>query len=510
MSARLFGAGALLLALAGVPVSAAELYSGNGLEVRWDNTLRYGLAVRLSPRDPTILANPNGDDGDRDFAPGIVSNRIDLTSQLDLAEGDLGVHASAAAWYDHAYQGRTDNNSQATYNANQGSSTRFSSAVRNLYGQYAELNDAFLYDTVSVGDIPLSIRAGRQTVTWGESLFFDPNSIASAQAPADYTRLTTGQSSYANNIYLPVTQLFLAAQISPTISLTVYDQLEARASRETGDGGYLSYLDFIGPGAGKLFLSGGRYLSLTSEGKVSAAGQFGVGLHAEVGNADLAVYALKYNAKEPVLNVTFGPSPQNPQLAGSYGLFYAKGITLYGASASAALGDGTIAGEISLRQRAPLLVFGKNSGGDIVAQGYVDSDLLHIQASTRQPLGRSSLWEEADVSAEIAADDVTSTETTPSIDRFGLRARLLFEPHYFQVLPNLDLTLPITLGYNLTGDGFSYYEQIGGSGDFQLGVSALYQSAWKASLTFTGFIGAASRQPLADRNFIALTMERSF
>src|SRR6185437_2269506 len=257
--------------------------------------------------------------------------------------------------------------------------------------------------------------------------------------------------------------------------------------------------------AGKLFLSGGRYLSLNSEGSVSAAGQFGAALHVQVRDADLAFYALKYNAKEPVLNVAFAPSPQNPQAAGTYGLFYAKDITLYGASASAALDDGTVAGEISLRQKAPLLVFGKNSGGDIVAQGYADGDLLHIQASTRQPLGRSALWEAADLSAEIAADDVTGTETATPIDRFGLRTRLLFEPHYFQVLPNLDVTLPITLGYNLTGDGFSYYEQIEGTGDFQLGVSALYQSAWKGSLTFTGFIGSPLRQPLADRDFLALT-----
>ena len=86
----------------------------------------------------------------------------------------------------------------------------------------------------------------------------------------------------------------------------------------------------------------------------------------------------------------------------------------------------------------------------------------------------------------------------------------MFEPHYFQVLPNLDLSLPIGLGYNLTGRSFSYYAQNGGTGDFEVGVSALYQSVWKASLTMTGFIGAPDRQPLADRDIIAFSVERTF
>jgi len=499
----------LAIALAPGRAGGAELYSDNGLELRWDNSLRYSLAARIEAPSAAILANPNSDDGDRDFAAGVISSRFDLLSQLDVGEGDLGFHASAAAWYDTAYQRHTDNMSQATYNA-EVPVGRFAPAVRTIYGQYAELSDAFLYDTVSLDDVPVSIRAGRQTLLWGESLFFDPDSIASALVPVDYTRLTTGQDSYSNNVYLPVTQLVLTAQFSPNVTLTVYDQFEARSSRETGDGSYLSYLDFIGPGATRLFLSSSRYLSLDDEGTVSAAGQAGAALHASLGEADFGFYALEYNAKDPVLTVAFAQSPQNVQAAGFYGLIYAKHIVLYGLSASTALGDGTIAGEISLRENAPLLIYAKKAGGGVVAQGYVDGDLVHIQASTRQPLGRSDLWETADLSAEIAADQVTGTESPAAMDRFGMRARMLFEPHYFQVLPNLDLTLPITLGYNFAGLGFSYYEQNEGTGDFQLGVSALYRSAWKASLMLTGFIGTAQRQPLADRNFISLSLERSF
>src|SRR5512142_1124547 len=70
----------ILAAVIGIalPAHAAEIYSGDGFVVRWDNTLRYTAAFRTLPRDAT--AGPNTDDGDRNFAPGLISNRLDLVS----------------------------------------------------------------------------------------------------------------------------------------------------------------------------------------------------------------------------------------------------------------------------------------------------------------------------------------------------------------------------------------------------------------------------------------------
>jgi hypothetical protein len=114
---------------------------------------------------------------------------------------------------------------------------------------------------------------------------------------------------------------------------------------------------------------------------------------------------------------------------------------------------------------------------------------------------------------EVAADEVSSLNGSAlgtSLERFAMKARFLFEPRYFQVLPNLDLSVPIGMGYNVTGRSFTYYAQNGGTGDFEVGVRAIYQSAWKASLMITGFVGSPRRQPLADRNIIAFSLERTF
>src|SRR6185437_15221753 len=96
---------------------AASLYSGDGLEVRWDNTIRYSAGFRVASQSPILLAYPNSDDGDGNFAPGLISNRFDLMSVLDVTGDDFGVQASLAAWYDSVYFAHTDNVSPSTYNA---------------------------------------------------------------------------------------------------------------------------------------------------------------------------------------------------------------------------------------------------------------------------------------------------------------------------------------------------------------------------------------------------------
>ena len=64
----------------GTPAGAAEIYAGDGLAVRWDNTLSYSMALRPMSPSPELLSYINGDDGDRNFGPGLVSNRFSLLS----------------------------------------------------------------------------------------------------------------------------------------------------------------------------------------------------------------------------------------------------------------------------------------------------------------------------------------------------------------------------------------------------------------------------------------------
>src|ERR1700748_1397201 len=110
----------LLLAaslVAVVPAAGAELYNEDGIEAGWDNPLRYSVGVRLSPQNSTSLSYPNSDDGDRAFAPGLMSNRFDLLSVFDVTGETMGLQASVAAWYDTVYYTHNDDKSAGTTNA---------------------------------------------------------------------------------------------------------------------------------------------------------------------------------------------------------------------------------------------------------------------------------------------------------------------------------------------------------------------------------------------------------
>jgi hypothetical protein len=500
---------------------AEDLYSGDGFDIRWDNSIRYSAAARISPQNPKLLADPNSDDGDRDFAPGLISNRLDLLSTLDISRGDFGVHASAAAWYDTVYHARTANNSPATYNPISAPDTQFATAVKNLMGQYAEVEDAFAYGNFAVDDVPVSMRLGRQTVLWGESLFYDNNSIAAAQAPVDYIKAISAPEVYSENIYLPVDQLSVSVQPQPDIALAFYYQFGWRPSRLPGVGSYFSYTDYLGAGAERILLAPGEYLWHGTDQLPSGSGQFGASLHMTVDDWDIGVYALKYNSTYPTVWVSGIGAAAPSGSVGKFELTYPTATALYGASFSGYLGNSNIAGEFAMRTNAPLpsvlpvSTYSATEPPTFIGNGYAAGDTLHAQVSSTTTLSPSAAWSSADVSVEVGANDILSVTQDydaldPSQENFTMNMRARFEPHYFEVLPNLDLAVPIGFGYNIVGRSSEYYAPNRGAGDLEAGLAATYQSVWKANLGLTLFLGSASSQPLADRDFVSFSVERTF
>ncbi|HEX4637450.1 MAG TPA: DUF1302 family protein [Rhizomicrobium sp.] len=505
----------LVLALGG-RAAAAEIYSADGLEVRWDNTLRYTIGFRPFSRSAELLSYINGDDGDRNFAPGLVSNRFDLVSKLDIAAGDFGIHASAAAWYDTVYQTRTDNPSPSTDNS-AAPAGHFAPALRNLQGQQVELEDAFAYGNFILAKMPVSVRVGRQTLLGGESRFFDSNSIAAAMAPTDYLKFMTDQGGYSGNMFLPVTQASLTLQPLSWFSLSFYDQFEWRPSRQPGDGSYLSYVDYIGTGATRLFLNPNRYWLLSPD-RGPASGQYGVSARASIADLDLGLYALRFRAKDPIAALVPDPAlAGQPGAIGIYRLIYPTEINLYGASFSTEWDGKILAGEISARENMPLVDYDPRTPQFMAPTRtpyYARGDTLHAQISLVGELAETQLWDKADAAAEIATDNILglagATPGAPPFSRFAMKARARLEPQYFQVLPNLYVAGVAELGFNIAGRSFSYYTQNSGTGDFRIGVSGTYLSTWKAGVAYVGFLGAPGRQPLADRDFVMVNLERTF
>jgi len=78
-----------LLLVASVPTANAFEWDTGipELRTRWDNTVKYSAAWRTKSPSSSLIdgqKNLNLDDGDRSFGRGLISNRLDLFSELDL------------------------------------------------------------------------------------------------------------------------------------------------------------------------------------------------------------------------------------------------------------------------------------------------------------------------------------------------------------------------------------------------------------------------------------------
>jgi hypothetical protein len=528
---------AVALSVAAVPAHSAELFQADGWDLRWDNTLRYTAAFRLSHYDGSLAADTNADDGNRSFAPGLISNRLDLLSEIDLSRGAFGFTASGAFWYDTVYHQTNSNDSPATFNPFTVPHDRFTRATETLHGEDGDLLNAFAYGSFDVGDVPVSVRVGRHTLLWGESLFFANNGIAAGQAPIDAIKAASERQAEAKEVYLPVTQASLTIQPWPDISFAFYNQFEWRRDRLPGVGSYFSDADHLDAGGERLIIAPGQYLYRTPDTTPPASGQFGAAMHVTLGEVDYGFYALQFHARDPQVLTFFFPGGGDS--VGAYWLTFPRDIQAYGASFSTYAGESTLAGEISLRRNMPLVSQtlaslpggggGGYGGGYAMVRGpdtdtpppntnvlsYAAGDTLHAQLSSVSTLSPNGFWQSADLSAELATNDRINVTKSPELlaggrNSFAAAFRAVFEPHYYQVMPGLDLSLPIGLGYDLIGRSSVDSSMNEGAGDLELGVSAKYRTVWEGSLTFTHFFGPENRQPFADRDFISLSVQRTF
>lgn len=550
------------------PAHAVEIpINDSDFKLRWDNTFKITDLYRVHNPYPTLIADVNQDDGDRNFNRRIVSNRVDLLSEADFKYKDnFGIRASFAAWYDTVYNQSNSNNSPGTVNQHSVAVNQFTTATRDLMGRKIDPLDAFLFANFSIGDIPTVVRLGRHTVLYGESLFFGSNGIANGQAPIDYIKLLTVPSSQFKEIIRPQDQLSVQLQFSPSVTFGAYYQFQWEHDRLPPAGSYLSNSDYFDAGGERFFVGrapivpGGQYpvFFRGSDYKPGGQGQAGMQLRLRPSDSDFeyGLYLIRYDEKLPYLYIvpsvcnppTCGLSPVvldpghfNP-VTGEVGQLiavYPKKITSVGASVSTVVGSINVASEVSARFNQPLV-----SDPQVILPGRIaDNDshpayavgkTVHAQVSAIGLLTKSALWDGGNWLAEIAWNTRVATDKNPSaIDpnttRSAAAVRGIFTMDHYQVLPGVDLSIPLGLGWNPYGRSSAIFNFNGGTdhgGDFSVGLAAHYNVVWQAGLQFTGYFGKAATfivppnafgtqtlsygQTLADRDFVSLSIQRTF
>lgn len=531
-------AAALAAALAGAPGGALAFTLETDvpdLRLQWDTTVKYSAAARVRDRAAVLVANPNLDDGDRNFDKGLISNRLDLLTEADLRWRQWGARISGAGWVDAVYRGQSDNDSRATWNVTSRPYREFAEGTRKLHGRKGELLDAFVSGKFELGDdANLTMRAGRHTLQWGESLFFGANAIAGGMAPVDVVKALSVPNTPFKELLRPVGQVSAQVQLGSNLALGAYAQYRWEPTRLPGTGSYFSVADPT-PSDGEAFLLGPGVPPARHAPDVRArnSGQGGLQLRWRPAglDTDLGLYAIRYHDKTPQQFITAVPLPPGapvPFVPVSYHYEYAEGINAFGVSATRSIGDHNVAAELSVRTHAPLVSSGSlNVPALRISHSYARGTTWHANFNVLSALGPSFIARESSVLAEIALNYTQSVKEHPeSVDpntkRWGAALRVAFEPVYRQVLDGLDIGVPVGLGY--TPEGRS---SAGGAlgphrgGDFSLGLNGTYLDVWRFSLSFTHFFGPAApfldsanhqtfKQTSKDRDFVALSVRRTF
>ena len=535
-------------ALAAAPAAhALQLYDGtahgNNVEINLNITASYTGALRVGQPSQVLVSgtnNANGNDGDANFRHGLVNDTFEVLPVLDIKDGSFGMHFSGEYFVNTVYLQGNQNNQPGSVNPITSSDTSFASETRKANGLNGRMLDAFVYDSWAFGNgQQFTLKAGQQTLFWGQSLFFGTNGIAGGQAPIDLVQAQNLVNPQSQQVFMPVGQIVATYQPNSTYTIQGYYQYQWEPYAFQGVGSYFSTSDILGPGGYRLIaasINGTNYYltkgkDLTPE---SQNGQFGLSVQAQYGNYDVGLFGLRYDAKTPSiyqLAPTGTTATQGGYSVGTYKWVYPRDIWLYGTSLSTTVGATNVAGEVSVRTHMPLV--GSSSAGteSTADMGDANGNPLYPVGNTMtgltsfiygspalrfDPGGITLLGEVeyVDVFRVTRNKDLLAPGRTSSAAAFDAE----IEPAYFEVLPNLELQFPVSVTYNFAGNSEMDTSMNHGTGTYSASIVATYRENWDASLNYVGYFGKAGTNATVaetsadavDRSYVSLNLQHTF
>ncbi len=550
------GAVALALQALAAPALAGETIDlGDGLNLDWRLGATYTLGQRMKSPDPLLVGplNSGGNDGNSNFAKhALTANRLALLLDTKLSKGDSGFVFSASTFYDDVYHRSNDAdpssanlsriNKPAPYN-------EFTPEARRYHGGYSRVLDAYGYTSFNMGSSRATVRLGRHVVSWGEALFFP--SISLAQGPADGTK-TGIPGTETKDQLLPEDQISATLEVSPRWSLLGHAQFNFHETLAPAPGSFLNSSDGVGPGgrclgpftaipavpaAGFGGFNGCSFGVRGEDIRPGRTGQWGIGTRYRVTDeTEVGLYYLNYHDRTPLpeinafaagtaippaLQAAFGGISQIGN--GSYRIRYFEDVKLIGATFSTTFGAVAMAGELSHKRGAPVLVntlVNPATGATMANPTRANVTQLNLNATAN--LGRSALADSALLLAEIAAVRVGSIEARQAPGAEGFPAAAGFAARndpFFQTRNSLAASATLALGYPGIFEGWdlsvpiAYSHQlrgrsltggVGGKGDARYSIGATFtrHSNLSVGVSYLGYLGDASLDPLTERKLV--------
>ena len=361
------------------PVQAITFNLGE-VEGQFDSSLSVGASWSVRGADPDFVSVASGgeassrtsDDGRLNFKKGETFSKIFKgIHDLELKYGDTGVFVRGKYWYDF----ETKDEHRLFYDIDD--SNRKTAAQ----SSGAEILDAFLYHNYSLGDLPGSVRVGKQVVSWGESTFIQ-NSINSTN-PVDVAAFRRPGAEIKEGL-IPVNMLYLSQSLTDSVSMEAFYQLEWDQTVIDNCGTFFSTTDVVADGCEDRMVVAGPdlapgisnnsgpatgnnfYIPRAGDRDARDSGQYGIAARwyvPELNDTEFGAYAMSYHSRGPVFS-TVRSTAANPAALGFVGAAptaryffdYPEDIRLYGLSFQTNVAGTALSGELSYRPNMPLQI----------------------------------------------------------------------------------------------------------------------------------------------------------
>jgi hypothetical protein len=316
----------MALAFGLAPSVRAFVFDVGDLKGTFDTTVSIGGLYRLNNPDPALYGitstfhgvpglqrSVNADDGDLNYRSGMASLLAKANSDLLLQYQNSGLFLRGFYFNDFA-------NSNGTRER-----TALSDQAQKIVGEGGELLDAYVYFKENLGDMPTTLRLGRQVLSWGESTFI-PNGVNSIN-PIDVAKLRTPGSELKEALR-PLNMASLAVNLSKELSLEAFYLFDWQRTRIDPPGTYFSTNDFVAQGGSKVYLGFGAINDYSALGAIPRgndrepgnSGQYGVNLkwlaHG-LNDTEFGLYYMSYHSRLPVISANTPTVPVNSALIGS-------------------------------------------------------------------------------------------------------------------------------------------------------------------------------------------------
>ena len=240
------------LALAG-GASAAQFKYENGFTGSFDSTFSYGLSIRASDPDKSLIGLANGgtsrsvneDDGTRNYKKNApFANVVKGTHELSAKWEDWGMLIRGTYFLD--FENRNKNG--------------LGPIAKERMGRDARVLDAFITKGFSVAGKNVRTRVGNQVISWGESTFI-PGGINVINS-VDLVKLRT-PGSELKEAFLPTSSVWASFELTKSASMEAFVQFNHDKTKLDPRGSYWSNNDFASDDSDRVFVGFGRRGDLT-------------------------------------------------------------------------------------------------------------------------------------------------------------------------------------------------------------------------------------------------------